>query len=870
MSQIKEIYCMPHSHFDLGYTHPQSMLVELQHDYIDNAIDLCLATKDNPKESQFKWTCEATYPLMGWLETASKEKKQQLKQLVTEKRICITALPLHTTPGVNVVQIIKLMDNLEYLRKEFNADIDIAINHDVNGQPWTFNNILLDHGINFYLTGINIHFGGVPGPRPMAFNWQSQDNRNLVSYLGEHYSLFSQFFYTEDNSTARMHQGVCEHIKYLEKIGYKEDYVFLTATNPPMFDNNCPDMDLPRLIKQYNEEGHEQIIKFATPETLKKRVFEKETKDLPIMRGDWSDYWNFGSASTARETKISRCSKELIRKAEVLSTVNGKTDNRYKKVVNDAYLNAMLYEEHTWGASQSVTDPNDIEVYSQEVQKKIMAYEFADMSTLAIFKQLEAFTKNPIQSMNQDGIIVVNTSDVPKKAKLYIPNDYRTNTRHISYQRIKELLPFDLENKDKDYYGTITMPAFSSRKITFTELDKMKANLKPIDIKIFDDKVITPFYEILFQKEKGRIIQVIERQTNRKLLDEESEYTLFEPIEESLDLRYHENIRETFFPRDIDLANHSISVWNHDWKAKRSTATEVLNYKVYIEAGEVVFDYNYNFPTTKSMNQKIKFSSQHNRIMTDVKMDKEKIETPDSTYLAVPLKLSKDWDCSFDTAGTFVKLDEEQIGATCRDWVTVENTISMYTKDIGFTLACPDAPMVQTNGFRFGLESKAIERTKNPLLLAWPMNNYWNTNFVAAQPGIVNFEYELTPILNFSEKNIKELGIEAKHPCLIYPIVDATFNKTMDIIEYQSEDIFVERLSTDLDKDFDILVLLKNYSKEKANASIKLKTKLNILSAQKENTAGVFIQSASIIDGVIKAELNGYEMAYIRISTNKK
>ena len=45
---IKEIWCMPHSHLDIGYTHPRPMLMELQVDYLNQALELTEKTKDYP------------------------------------------------------------------------------------------------------------------------------------------------------------------------------------------------------------------------------------------------------------------------------------------------------------------------------------------------------------------------------------------------------------------------------------------------------------------------------------------------------------------------------------------------------------------------------------------------------------------------------------------------------------------------------------------------------------------------------------------------------------------------------------------------------------------------------------------------------
>ena len=85
---------MPHSHLDVGYTHPQPLLLELQSEYIDQAIDICLRTADYPEESRFCWTIEANYVLKRWMETAEPERISLLKELIREKRICVTAFPI--------------------------------------------------------------------------------------------------------------------------------------------------------------------------------------------------------------------------------------------------------------------------------------------------------------------------------------------------------------------------------------------------------------------------------------------------------------------------------------------------------------------------------------------------------------------------------------------------------------------------------------------------------------------------------------------------------------------------------------------------------------------------------------------------------
>ena len=128
-------------------------------------------------------------------------------------------------------------------------------------------------------------------------------------------------------------------------------------------------------------------------------------------------------------------------------------------------------------------------------------------------------------------------------------------------------------------------------------------------------------------------------------------------------------------------------------------------------------------------------------INLEASFDKLERAAPEGIYFAIPLNLPAGWRCHFDSASIPVELDAEQLPRACRDWFTVETYACIHGGGYGATLYCPDAPMIQVGDFNFGRLQDAIPRRERPLLLAWPMNNYWNTNFPRVQPGPVRFQY---------------------------------------------------------------------------------------------------------------------------------
>ena len=819
---VKEVLCMPHSHLDIGYTHPQPMLMEQQVDYVNQVLELMKETENNPEETKFRWTAEASYVLKKWLETAEEEQINSMKKYLAEGRICLTALPMHTTPGVDAREMVSMLSGKKELEERLDTNIHIAVTHDVDGQPWPLGQMLLDSGVDFYLTGINIHYGGIPFPRPLFFRWEMADGRTLDTFLGEHYSIFSQIIQSRYPSTEHVHNGLKEQITWMEENGYEKDYIFLTATNPPQYDNNPPDWKLPELIQRYNEENHEYKIRFVTAQQLYEKLRMDEQvnhRKVPVYKGDWTDYWNFGCASTARETRVNRLAKDTLAAAEMLECIHLEKDRHYERAKQKCQENSMLYDEHTWGASGSIANPKGAETYAQQVHKWDMAYTAADLSGYLLSRQMEKTAKNPYQSDALGGILLVNPTPKEQTFELRYPKEYRIADRHLSTRRSKSFVPYMEPEDETASGGILTLPPYTTKELSFEELDRLKEESRPYAYTYSMETgcLDTPYYTVQIHPESGEILQIREKEGGKDVLNKTG-YGLFAPVVERIDDTDQERTRETLFGNSVYLRNHNISQWNHEWKAKR-TGFHLTSWRMEEEEYHAAVVREGWMDGIKSMEQKIIFDTYRPQIRMEVVFDKDAVEEPESLLFVIPLKLQKGWKCCYDTAGENVLLDEEQMGDVCRDYVTVDTAVSMYDTALCATLACPDAPMVQVGGFNFGKEQHRIPREEDPLLLAWPLNNYWSTNFMADQSGRMRFVYELNLHPSFDEKEMRADGIRAKNPVKVNALAKVR-GEQHQLMQCQGNS---EALAVFPARETDgILVLLKNPLDEVDMTSIHL------------------------------------------------
>ncbi len=850
---IKEILVMHHSHLDVGYTHTQPIIWEMQREFIDHALEMLEETKDYPIEARPKWTIEVTAQILKWLETASPEKKEIMKKFISEGRIGISGMEYNTTPLCNPEQLIKQLEPIKNLRQEFDVDIKTVNQHDVTGIPWTAVDIFADAGIELLIMAVNIHLGGPLENRPNIFRWKGPSGKEIYVMNGNHYTMFDQLLYTWENSVDRMKEGLDIYLEHLKTKEYKEDFLYLTtAAAPVCWDNSPPSTDVAKLIDEWNNKFKTPLIRYITPNELLKKIKEKPLEEYPVFEGDWTDYWNFGAASTPLETKVNIETKGKIYTAEYLEAFGNKKDNHFERLNKIVWDNLNLFDEHTWGSFNSL-QRDLIYTKTQANIKDNYAYVGNETAEYLLIDQLENVTNNPKDCESQDGIYVINPTDTERTEYIGIPDWWKMEGKRLRTSRFGWQTRYE-QPQSAPKYGPVKLLPFEEKYIPFENLPECKLNTRVSEgeiakesegrhlnvLEIKTEKEVIKFiesewYKIEFDPKNCRILSLIDKKRDENILDENSDYTFFQYVRERTD-PLHNNNRRAYYARKLEKEQFDISCWNTDWKKKIETAEQPLGYKIDKVAEGIRLTLKFSAPGVKSLEQEITLLGDSPMISLKAKIDKEDIETPESIYFAFPIKLKSNWNACFDTAGVPTLLDNEQLHGSSKDWITSEAFVSVYDEDKGITLFTSEAPMAQIGDFNFGKRSENIKRDENPLLLAWPMNNYWDTNFRSSQPGFVEIKYFLTTFENYNPDSTKKIADSLKIPVQTHPAMffDKAISKQRISINGTAPHIFSVK------KDLlsgDVLIKYISYAKGNSTFSITFPENI-ILEGYKEDSFG--------------------------------
>lgn len=761
---IDTIYLIHHSHTDIGYTHDQPVVWELHTRFIDDALALAEKYADSNSDGAFRWTVETTVVLNRWLQHASSQDIDRFITMERQGRIEVTGMFANLTPLFDTDQLIESFQLLRRLRQDYGFTIRHAMNCDVNGENWPLVDLLLDLGIEGFTMAINSHFGGPFRPRPHTFFWQGPTGRRLLVNNGWPYDKgWREGIGRDADDLENVRFPRLQ--KYLDEIGYPLPIVLIQSYHP--YGDNGSAFEFTTFIDAWNAAGKTPRIVLATPAMWWAAVKQHQDK-LSTYRGDWTDYWNFGSVSSAREQTLNRENRVRLRTADTLyAALNGLpaskstrqwSDRSFKLYREQAWHALHLWDEHTWGADISIRAPWAEDTATQWYHKAHYAYTARSLSLMLQRDALADFAQH-VARQNSDDLLVFNPLPWERSISGDVPY-FVTKPRGVASDTTA-----GRQHQDRNAYPEWALPPTRVPALGYSVVPRSQLLKADAGITVSEDATVENHrYRLTFDRDKGGIISLYDKQLEWGWVDSSAGYTFNGYVHEMVADTRHEWPRRLLFDQEWNVPLAEIPVgWKAGWHARRQTPREVLLHRVDRTPLGVKIVQELDAPGCDGrLIQQVFLPHDADYIECEAAWDMTLTDHPEAMYIVFPFNLPGA-TARYDLGGQPVIPGDEQLPGVCRDYFTAQGWVDFSNAERGVTVALPENPMIQLGDFHFGHYQQDF-RLERAMLLGWVANNYWETNFRAHQPGRVHARYRILPYAGaFDEAQAHRLGLEAFH-----------------------------------------------------------------------------------------------------------
>lgn len=721
------ISLLPHSHTDIGYTELQSRVARNHLEYLDSVIEYCQATDGYPEAARFRWNIEVAWALEGYLRSRPPAKVEALIALLKSGRVELSAWYLNQSDAFGHEELIRSVETARRLSRQYGFPLRSAMNNDVTGFSWAAPQVLSQVGVKWFATGINETRSRAPLRRPNPFYWQSPDGSKILHWNGEHY-LFA-------NYDLLVHEGIEKSfpkiVDYLTKLQARGDYPYdRIAFNVSGYvtDNCPPKKELSDRVREWNARWAYPQLRLSTMSEFFEGFEKAYAKSIPTHKLGWPDYWTDGIGSTAFETGLNRMAHADIAAAELWSLAASLLDKSFAYPAEDlweAWRQTMLYDEHTWGAHNSISEPESELARGQWMIKGGYAYAAREMAKTLAQRSLGSIIKripnpgaygmavfNPLSWERTDMVrAALPPALVEKKGKLKLFE--KASGAEISYQIVdKATLLFQA-----------TVPPMGYAVYTITP-DAAPAPPAPGAV-VGKGTIENRFYKAVMDPVTGGLASLVDKQTGAELVDAKSGWTLNQFVYEN-PVGGREAVdnmaKRAEFKRYSPVAASAKPGLQGPGASSLVVTTKAFRHPV--------------------ITQEIILYDGLKRVDIVNTLHKDETYDPEAAYFAFPFKV-EGGKMRFEIANGSMAPEAEQLPGTTRDWHTVQSWVEAAGPKASVVWSPLEAPLVQFGDINTGKWLKALE-LKSPFVFSYALNNLWMTNFKASQGGRLVFRYSLT------------------------------------------------------------------------------------------------------------------------------
>ncbi len=733
-------------HNDIGYTDLQQNVQELDARNTDGMLDIMA------RFPFYKFNLETGWLVDNYLTARKPARVKQLLAQAAAGRAGVNAMYLNVMTGLCTgEEMYRSLYFSKRLQRLHGVPMNFACLTDAPSHTAFVPVFLSDAGVAGFANGSNqtraplLQNSDLNEESP--FYWEGVNGRRVMTWFARSYLHLDRLL-GGDRNVDSLRRTVPQFLARYRRGDYQPDAVLLYG----LYTDNADIRDgEAEVLKAWNAAYAFPQITPATDGDYYAYLKEHFSNKLPVLKGDAGAYWEDGAGSTAAETAINRASQIMLPEAEMFSALATafEPEQAYPaKEFQTAWKNLLFYDEHTWGAYSSVSQPDRKFATEQWDYKRAYAWRAHWAAKDLYYRSLNRLVSNI--SIGGPTFFVFNPDVWP-----------RTDVVEVELNPNQELI--DLKTgapatqdvvREKDGYRVVRVMAQDVPGLGYRAYAVRTAG-SPLPLPAGDGskswEAESQYYRLVLDPRTGAIAQLIDKELGRDLADPAAPYKLNELLYVSGGERSRilQDLA-TFQPAQLEITG-------------QSDAELVSNRTTPFGRRIVVRAHAKNVPEIET---EITLYDRLKRVDIVNHLKKQETRDKEAVYFAFPFRVSPP-ELAYQIQHEWIRPNVDQLPGAGRDWFTTQNVV--VARDPGATIAwaTPDAPLVTLTDINRGRWMKHLD-VKNGHVFSYTMNNYWFTNYKAAQGGDFTFRYAITSGKSLSGADLARFDASTRAPLAGY------------------------------------------------------------------------------------------------------
>lgn len=739
------VYTMPHAHTDIGYTHRQWEVAERMCRNLDQAMNLL-----RKNEEHFSYIIDGTWHLEEYGRTRSAEKQEELREWVRRGKI---GIPWNYADLLTQFPTLEaLIHNGDYAAEYLEGlgmvpeRADIV---DVASASSSYPSVLAGSGVKYLIHADNqdrgpFRFNGNLH-RKSPFWWEGPDGGRVLVWLAKMYCELKKVCGSPMSPEAAA-AGLEMWLQEYEREDYPADAVMLYGMEA---DNTDIDVRAPGFYERWEETA-------AYPRLIPSdgcsffRYMEQYGDRLWHFKGDEGAYWEDGMCSSAKESFAMRHTESGIRSAEVLdalAVIHCPNLSFPEAEYREAWRQVLLYDEHTWGAFLSGSDPESqlqADQWSCKegmarqaglLQEKLLTQALAKLSLMWNNGGREIVVYNPFSfPVNRPVTVEIGAGEIP------VRESGETIFDVVSRTATQKVIRMD----------TGQMEPFSYRRWRLVAGDETKGKTKmpeePSWREAAGESVVleNEWYRVCVDTEAGALTSWCEKESGREYADsgrgmigrllyaEGGEGTTLLGNRDELSregVQAHPCFLGRKYRLHAERCGQRLEITGHTGRGPCSIQIELP-----VKRKEIKISFHY---------------------------EKAPFEGLEALYVEFPLRIGRESRILSDSQIGWTDWREGCLPGACREWLPLQTSILLQAEDCEIQIVSPEAFLFTAGDTVQGTWDSGQELDASHIY-SYVLNNYWRVNYQGIQGGPLDFTYTLRAEKKISFSEAYRLGQQCR------------------------------------------------------------------------------------------------------------